>query len=112
MYGSMNEYNPQSPHTTASREGCPSTANGHQKQVNRPSSLPVYTARDVLWLAAVAVDDTISVDDALLYIGRIRDSSWRQLVILTYLLDEKQAESKYTRGSIPEILELERKFGD
>lgn len=55
MYGSMNEYNPQSPHTTASREGCPSTENGHQKQVNRPSSLPVYTARDVLWQAPIVL---------------------------------------------------------
>jgi hypothetical protein len=36
--------------------------------------------------ASIAFDPLMSIDDALLYVRRIQDSSWRQLVALQYLL--------------------------
>lgn len=41
--------------------------------------------------ASLAFDTTSSIDDALLYVRRIRDASWRQLVALQYLADDSRA---------------------
>lgn len=40
--------------------------------------------------ANVALDPNVSVDDALLYLRRIRAASWRQLVALRYFEDEER----------------------
>lgn len=40
--------------------------------------------------ASVALDPSVSVDDALLYLRRIRAASWRQLVALRYFESEKR----------------------
>ena len=45
-------------------------------------------------LVSIAFDTTISIDDALLYVRRIRDSSWRQLVALQYLQTEDRADER------------------
>ncbi|HEV2791179.1 MAG TPA: hypothetical protein VGV69_07765, partial [Solirubrobacterales bacterium] len=43
--------------------------------------------------ASVAFDPTVSVSDALLYVRRVRDASWRQLVALRYFeVPERQEE--------------------
>jgi hypothetical protein len=44
--------------------------------------------------SAVAFDPTISIEDALHYIGRIRDCSWRQLTVVQYLLDEDRSQER------------------
>jgi hypothetical protein len=44
--------------------------------------------------AAVAFDPTVSPEDALLYLRRIRVASWRQLVALRYFEDERREEER------------------
>jgi hypothetical protein len=44
--------------------------------------------------ASLAFDNNSSIDDALLYIRRVRDTSWRQLVALQYLADESRTEER------------------
>lgn len=45
--------------------------------------------------AAIAFDLEISIDDALLLVRRLRDSSWRQLVALVYLSAEDRADERF-----------------
>jgi hypothetical protein len=49
--------------------------------------------------ASVAFDDQVSVSDALLYLRRIRASSWRQLVALRYFEDDSRAEERELIGA-------------
>jgi len=44
--------------------------------------------------AAVAFDESISIDDALLYLRRIRASSWRQLVALRYFEEDSRTQER------------------
>ncbi len=44
--------------------------------------------------ASLAFDPTPSIDDALLYVRRVRDASWRQLVSLQYLADDSRSEER------------------
>jgi hypothetical protein len=51
--------------------------------------------------ASLAFDTASSIDDALLYVRRIRDASWRQLVALRYLMADsrlKERESAAVQG--------------
>jgi hypothetical protein len=41
--------------------------------------------------ASVAFDDSVSIGDALLYVRRVRDASWRQLVAVHYFDQRAQA---------------------
>lgn len=45
-------------------------------------------------LVSIAFAPAISIDDALLYVRRIRDSSWRQLVTLQYLQADDRADER------------------
>lgn len=45
--------------------------------------------------AAAAFEPGISPSDALLYVKRIREASWRQLVVLQYLLDDRRSEERF-----------------
>jgi hypothetical protein len=49
--------------------------------------------------ASVAFDRTIAVDDALLYLRRIRASSWRQLVALRYVEDKSRTRERELIGA-------------
>lgn len=44
--------------------------------------------------ASLAFDTAASIDDALLYVRRVRDASWRQLVALQYLTDDSRSEER------------------
>jgi hypothetical protein len=44
--------------------------------------------------ASLAFDTTSSIDDALLYVRRIRDASWRQLVALQYLKADSRSDER------------------
>lgn|GEM_PF-2111334 len=48
--------------------------------------------------ASVAFDNTIPIDDALLYLRRIRAASWRQLVALRYVEDEARTKERELIG--------------
>jgi hypothetical protein len=49
--------------------------------------------------ASVASDPSISIEDALLYLSRVRDCSWRQLVALRYVEAEDRREERETIGA-------------
>jgi hypothetical protein len=49
--------------------------------------------------ANVGTDETVSIDDALLYLRRIRAASWRQLVALRYFEDDRRAEERELIGA-------------
>jgi hypothetical protein len=67
--------------------------------------------------ASLAFDPTPSIDDALLYVRRVRDASWRQLVSLQYLADDSRSEERElaavegeegnSRASVPVAAEME-----
>lgn len=48
--------------------------------------------------ASITVDPAISVDDALLYLRRIRAASWRQLVALRYFEDKQRIRERELIG--------------
>jgi hypothetical protein len=48
--------------------------------------------------ASLAFDGSASIDDALLYVKRVRDASWRQLVALQYLADESRTNERELAG--------------
>jgi hypothetical protein len=48
--------------------------------------------------ASVAFDRTIPIDDALLYLRRVRAASWRQLVALRYVEDETRTRERELIG--------------
>ncbi len=49
--------------------------------------------------ADVAIDEQVSVDDALLYLRRIRAASWRQLVALRYFEDPDRKRERELIGA-------------
>lgn len=49
--------------------------------------------------ASVAIDPEIPIDDALLYLRRIKAASWRQLVALRYFEDESRREERELIGA-------------
>jgi hypothetical protein len=49
--------------------------------------------------AKVATDERVSIDDALLYLRRIRAASWRQLVALRYFEDPGRSEERELIGA-------------
>jgi hypothetical protein len=49
--------------------------------------------------ASLAFDPAPTLDDALLYVRRIREASWRQLVALSYLADPDRAEERELAAS-------------
>jgi hypothetical protein len=44
--------------------------------------------------AEIAFDESVSVADALLYLRRIRDASWRQLLALSFFASEERREER------------------
>jgi len=52
--------------------------------------------------ANVGTDKTVSIDDALLYLRRIRAASWRQLVALRYFEDDRRADERELIGAAGE----------
>jgi hypothetical protein len=61
---------------------------------------------------SIAVDPAISTDDALLYVQRIRDSSWRQLVILQGLLTGNVGSTEITSPALAaEVTQLAETLG-
>lgn len=48
--------------------------------------------------ASVAFDPSVSIEDALLYLRRVRDCSWRQLVALRYVEAEDRQEEREAIG--------------
>jgi hypothetical protein len=48
--------------------------------------------------ANVAIDEQVSIDDALLYLRRIRAASWRQLVALRYFEDPERGKERELIG--------------
>jgi hypothetical protein len=49
--------------------------------------------------ANVALDQGVSIDDALLYLRRIRAASWRQLVALRYFEDDRRTDERELIGA-------------
>lgn len=48
--------------------------------------------------ASIAFDDDVSISDALLYVRRVREASWRQLVALRYFEVEDRLEERQAIG--------------
>lgn len=49
-------------------------------------------------MASVAFDLSVSTADGLLYLQRVRDASWRQLVILQYVIDPSRQDERQRMG--------------
>lgn len=77
---------PKNPESTALFEAVVATA--AQSEEDRKCAVIANT------YASIAVDPLISIGDALLYMRRIRGSSWRQLVALQFLLDGDRSDER------------------